>query len=44
LPINSWDDQRLFHAKLKGGYDWLHALQFAHKFIHHNVALMQRPS
>jgi len=33
LPINSWDDTRLFKAKLKGGYDWLQALQGASKFI-----------
>jgi peptidoglycan/xylan/chitin deacetylase (PgdA/CDA1 family) len=27
LPVNSSDDLRLFRAKLKGGYDWLHLFQ-----------------
>ena len=31
LPINDWDDERLFEAKLRGGYDWLHAPQFLSK-------------
>ncbi len=31
LPVNSHDDRRLFQAKLEGGYDWLHTLQFAVK-------------
>jgi len=44
LPINSWDDYPLFRAKLGGGYDWLHWPQWLNKFIHHNVALIQRPS
>jgi len=33
LPINSCDDLPLFRAKLEGGYDWLHALQYASKFV-----------
>jgi peptidoglycan/xylan/chitin deacetylase (PgdA/CDA1 family) len=33
LPVNSCDDQRLFRAKLEGGYDWLHALQRASKIV-----------
>jgi peptidoglycan/xylan/chitin deacetylase (PgdA/CDA1 family) len=32
LPINSWDDLRLFRAKLDGGYDWLHWVQYSMKF------------
>lgn len=44
LPVNSWDDQKLLRAKLEGGYDWLHWLQWLNKFVHHNVSLMQRPS
>jgi peptidoglycan/xylan/chitin deacetylase (PgdA/CDA1 family) len=44
LPVNSWDDYSLLRAKLEGGYDWLHGPQWLHKFIHHNVSLMQRPS
>jgi peptidoglycan/xylan/chitin deacetylase (PgdA/CDA1 family) len=31
LPVNSHDDLRLLKAKLEGGYDWLHALQYAAK-------------
>jgi peptidoglycan/xylan/chitin deacetylase (PgdA/CDA1 family) len=31
LPINAADDEALFTAKLQGGYDWLHAVQFASK-------------
>jgi len=42
LPVNSWDDVRLFQAKLEGCYDWLHGPQRWHKIIHHNVSLMQR--
>ena len=33
LPMNSLDDIPLFEAKLQGGYDWLHRLQYASKFI-----------
>ena len=33
LPINSCDDQLLFEAKLLGGYDWIHSVQFASKYI-----------
>jgi peptidoglycan/xylan/chitin deacetylase (PgdA/CDA1 family) len=44
LPVNSCDDQLLLNAKLEGGYDWLHWLQWLNKFVHHNVSLMQRPS
>jgi len=33
LPMNTWDDHRLFMAKLDGGYDWLHALQYACKVM-----------
>jgi len=42
LPVNSWDDPTLLHAKLKGGYDWLHWPQRFNKLIHHNDSLMQR--
>lgn len=34
IPINSHDDQKLFAAKLEGGYDWMHAAQSAHKRFH----------
>jgi peptidoglycan/xylan/chitin deacetylase (PgdA/CDA1 family) len=33
LPVNSWDDVRLFKAKLEGGYDWLHRVQYAKKLV-----------
>jgi hypothetical protein len=36
LPANSCDDPRLFQAKLEGGYDWLHTLQYAAK-LHSRV-------
>jgi len=32
LPVNSHDDLPLFQAKLEGGYDWLHRVQYASKF------------
>ncbi len=44
LPVNSWDDQSFFRAKLAGGYDWLHWPQWFNKFIYHNASLMQRSS
>ncbi len=31
LPVNSGDDAGIFRAKLEGGYDWLHKVQFASK-------------
>jgi peptidoglycan/xylan/chitin deacetylase (PgdA/CDA1 family) len=37
LPMNSMDDIALFDAKLQGGYDWLHGLQYASKFIRAKV-------
>lgn len=36
LPMNSLDDSDLFEAKLQGGYDWLHWVQFASKWIRSN--------
>jgi peptidoglycan/xylan/chitin deacetylase (PgdA/CDA1 family) len=42
LPINSWTDAEFLCAKLQGGYDWVHWPQWLHKFVHHNVPLMQR--
>ncbi|MGB9515142.1 MAG: hypothetical protein WBU20_25900, partial [Candidatus Acidiferrum sp.] len=44
LPVNSWDDQSFFLAKLAGGYDWLHWPQWFTKFMYHNASLMQRSS
>src|SRR5712692_4108808 len=37
LPVNSWDDLRLFGAKLEGGYDWLHSFQYAIKLAKFGV-------
>jgi hypothetical protein len=31
LPVNSCDDAELLQAKLEGGYDWLHRLQYIKK-------------
>jgi peptidoglycan/xylan/chitin deacetylase (PgdA/CDA1 family) len=33
VPVNSYDNPRLFLAKLEGGYDWLHCVQYASKLI-----------
>jgi hypothetical protein len=41
VPINSWDTQALFQAKVLGGYDWMHVPQLLKKFIYHNVTLMK---
>jgi peptidoglycan/xylan/chitin deacetylase (PgdA/CDA1 family) len=31
IPANSSDDESLFTAKLQGGYDWLHGVQYGFK-------------
>jgi len=31
LPVNSHDDLQFLRAKLEGGYDWVHAVQYAAK-------------
>jgi len=31
LPVNTWDDLRLYQSKLEGGYDWLHVPQWIYK-------------
>jgi peptidoglycan/xylan/chitin deacetylase (PgdA/CDA1 family) len=33
LPLNSSDHRRLFNAKVSGGYDWLHTVQYASKLL-----------
>jgi peptidoglycan/xylan/chitin deacetylase (PgdA/CDA1 family) len=33
LPVNSCDDISLFRAKLEGGYDWLHGVQYTYKSL-----------
>ena len=42
IPVNSWDDEQFFHAKLEGGYDWLHWIQVLKKSVYKNRSLMQR--
>src|SRR5467141_1164530 len=44
LPVNNWDDADMLHAKLEGGYDWLHWPQLIKKSIFHNTTMMQRAS
>lgn len=31
IPMNEYDDVRLFRAKIEGGYDWLHRVQYLRK-------------
>ncbi len=38
LPVNTWDDPRFFQAKLDGGYDWLHAAQYAAKVLKSKIS------
>jgi peptidoglycan/xylan/chitin deacetylase (PgdA/CDA1 family) len=33
LPVNSWDDLKLFKAKMDGNYDWLHNPQYLRKLM-----------
>lgn len=33
LPMNSYDNPSFFRAKLNGGYDWVHAFQYASKLL-----------
>jgi peptidoglycan/xylan/chitin deacetylase (PgdA/CDA1 family) len=33
IPVNSHDDLQFLEAKLNGGYDWLHPIQYAYKLI-----------
>jgi peptidoglycan/xylan/chitin deacetylase (PgdA/CDA1 family) len=40
LPVNSYDDEALFRAKLDGAYDWLHWPQLLKKYVFHHAALM----
>ena len=38
LPVNGDDDARLLRAKLDGGYDWLHGVQYATKALRRAIA------
>jgi peptidoglycan/xylan/chitin deacetylase (PgdA/CDA1 family) len=42
IPVNTWDDQQFFQAKIEGGYDWLHWAQAFKKSFEKNRPLMQR--
>lgn len=42
IPVNSWDDEKFFLAKLEGGYDWMHWPQSVKKSFDHNLPLMER--
>jgi peptidoglycan/xylan/chitin deacetylase (PgdA/CDA1 family) len=33
IPVNSYDDNRFFQAKLAGDYDWLHSAQKLYKYL-----------
>jgi len=33
IPANSYDDAAFFKAKIKGAYDWLHAVQYTAKSV-----------
>jgi peptidoglycan/xylan/chitin deacetylase (PgdA/CDA1 family) len=44
IPVNAWDDERFFQAKVEGGYDWLHWAQSFKKSFDRNRPLMQRVS
>lgn len=40
IPVNAYDDLMLFKAKLEGGYDWMHRLQYASKQIRSRVKVL----
>jgi peptidoglycan/xylan/chitin deacetylase (PgdA/CDA1 family) len=44
IPVNTWDDEKFFRAKIEGGYDWLHWAQALKKSFDKNRPLMQRVS
>ena len=44
IPVNAWDDEEFFQAKIEGGYDWLHWPQSLKKSFEKNRPLMQRVS
>jgi hypothetical protein len=33
IPVNNYDDLKLFKAKLEGLYDWVHSVQYVFKTI-----------
>jgi peptidoglycan/xylan/chitin deacetylase (PgdA/CDA1 family) len=42
LPVNDADDRALFQAKLEGGYDWVHGVQYASKVIRSEIRRWQQ--
>jgi peptidoglycan/xylan/chitin deacetylase (PgdA/CDA1 family) len=44
LPVNADDEADLLRAKLEGGYDWVHGLQYASKLSGTNRLLRPRQS
>ncbi len=41
IPVNDADDQKLFRAKLEGGYDWLHRVQYMTKLVRSGIGKWQ---
>jgi peptidoglycan/xylan/chitin deacetylase (PgdA/CDA1 family) len=41
IPVNDADDQELFRAKLEGGYDWLHRIQYVTKLVRSGIGRWQ---
>jgi peptidoglycan/xylan/chitin deacetylase (PgdA/CDA1 family) len=39
IPVNSCDDAGLFKAKLEGGYDWIHGIQYEFKRLKRSLKL-----
>jgi peptidoglycan/xylan/chitin deacetylase (PgdA/CDA1 family) len=37
IPVNSLDDLQFFQAKLRGGYNWLHGVQYASKWVRNRL-------
>lgn len=37
IPVNDADDPALFQAKMEGGYDWFHTVQYANKVVRSKI-------
>ncbi|MEW6681746.1 MAG: polysaccharide deacetylase family protein [Nitrospirota bacterium] len=44
IPMNGDDDSRLLHAKMAGGYDWLHTVQYMAKTLRGITGIKRRRS
>jgi peptidoglycan/xylan/chitin deacetylase (PgdA/CDA1 family) len=42
IPVNSEDDTCLFRAKLEGGYNWMHAVQYSAKAVRGMLGMRRR--